>query len=65
MIEEQPSESECAHYWLVERPNGPTSRAVCKLCGVSAEFRNSIQGTGWDREGRAGKRMRPARKPSS
>jgi hypothetical protein len=32
---------ECAHYWLIDAAEGPTSHGVCKLCGVKMEFRNS------------------------
>ena len=49
-------ESQCAHHWLIDRPNGPTSPAVCKLCGEQTEFRNSIPGTGWDRDSQQRKR---------
>ena len=49
-------ESQCTHHWLIDRPNGPTSLAVCKLCGDQTEFRNSIQGTGWDRDSQQRKR---------
>jgi len=31
----------CAHYWVIESANGPTSRGVCKFCGEKREFRNS------------------------
>ena len=47
-IEEQRIESDCAHHWMIDRPNGPTSRAICKLCGESAEFTNSIIATNGD-----------------
>ena len=40
---------ECTHHWVIDQPNGPTSRGVCKLCGEHSEFRNSMPGTGWDR----------------
>ena len=53
--------SGCQHYWLIDSPNGPTSRGVCKLCGECAEFRNSLPGSGWDRESPQGKRARQAR----
>ena len=33
--------SGCAHYWVIESANGPTSRGVCKFCGEQREFRNS------------------------
>lgn len=28
------------HHWLIESPNGETSRGVCKICGATREFRN-------------------------
>ena len=56
------TEPECMHHWLIESPNGPTSEGVCKLCGQRSEFRNSVQGSGWDRESPQSKRMRQARK---
>jgi len=31
----------CRHYWLLEPPSGPVSRAICKLCGASREFSNA------------------------
>ena len=33
----------------------------CKLCGAQAEFRNSIPGSGWDRESAQSRRARQAR----
>ena len=24
---------------------------TCKICGLTQEFKNSIQGSGWDRDG--------------
>jgi len=30
----------CCHYWLVESPNGPTSKGTCKFCGAEKEFEN-------------------------
>ena len=32
---------DCAHYWVIESANGPTSRGTCKFCGEQREFRNS------------------------
>jgi hypothetical protein len=28
------------HRWLIDEPNGPTSRGVCKVCGTTKEFKN-------------------------
>lgn len=33
---------ECHHYWLIESAKGQTSHGVCKICGVTKEFYNSI-----------------------
>ena len=43
------AEEECAHFWRIESPNGPSSVGVCTKCGASEEFANSMPGTGWDR----------------
>jgi hypothetical protein len=53
---------ECQHFWLIDTPNGPTSQGVCKLCGERGEFRNSMPGSGWDRESPQSKRARQARR---
>jgi hypothetical protein len=37
-----PEESEltCTHFWVIERPLGPTSKGACKYCGAVKEFVN-------------------------
>jgi hypothetical protein len=32
----------CNHYWIIEIANGPKSRGVCRYCGASRDFLNSI-----------------------
>ena len=32
----------CRHHWRIEEAQGPTSRGVCKLCGMEREFFNTI-----------------------
>lgn len=32
----------CRHHWKIEEAQGPTSRGVCKLCGMNREFLNTI-----------------------
>jgi hypothetical protein len=32
----------CHHYWIIEVANGPTSKGVCKYCGETRDFFNSI-----------------------
>lgn len=36
----------CAHYWVIDSPDGPVSRGVCKHCGAAKEFHNSISSSG-------------------
>ena len=33
----------CAHHWLIDRPNGPLSEGVCQRCGERREFANSAE----------------------
>lgn len=40
-VPEEAPAPQCRHYWLLEFPSGPTSRAVCKLCGATREFPNA------------------------
>ena len=44
-------EADHGHHWMIESPNGPTSRGTCKVCGVIREFKNSIQITSWESDG--------------
>ena len=37
---EKRTEDGCHHYWIIELPNGPTSRGRCKYCGLEREFDN-------------------------
>jgi len=34
----------CAHHWLIESPDGPQSRGVCRRCGAVKDFYNAIPG---------------------
>ena len=31
---------DCRHHWLIDPPDGPSSDARCKHCGVERKFRN-------------------------
>ena len=55
VIEGDLTNQECVHHWVLDQPNGPTSSGRCKHCGTKEEFRNSMQGSGWDRSGQARK----------
>ena len=48
--EEASSESrpECAHHWVIEPPNGSTSRGTCLKCGAVQDFQNSVPPKGWN-----------------
>jgi len=61
--EEQAFEEEslCKHHWVIDSPNGPTSVGVCKICGEKSDFRNSMPGSGWDRENPQSRRPRQSR----
>ena len=65
MIDEAVADSDCRHYWIIEQPNGPTSNGKCKICGSVREFKNSIQGSGWDRDGRRRRAARQQQRSSS
>jgi len=42
--------AECAHHWIIETPNGPTSIGECRICRERKEFPNSLAHTGWEKE---------------
>ena len=31
----------CIHYWVLETPNGTTSKGTCKLCGTEQDYYNT------------------------
>jgi hypothetical protein len=33
---------QCHHYWIIEMANGPQSRGVCRYCGETRDFLNSM-----------------------
>lgn len=41
----------CAHHWVFESPNGPTSVGTCNRCGATKEAVNRFTVTDWDRSG--------------
>ncbi len=40
----------CCHHWLIEKPDGPTSHGICKLCHEEKDFSNSPPEYGSRRE---------------
>jgi hypothetical protein len=57
---EPPEQPTCPHHWQIPSPNGPTSIGMCKHCGETREFRNSIPGGGWEREASEARKARAA-----
>ncbi len=48
-IAEHPKvQAECYHHWIIESPNGPTSKGVCKYCGAEREFSNYWADLFWE-----------------
>jgi len=37
----------CGHQWMIDSPNGPQSKGVCRLCGAERSFQNFIEGSSW------------------
>ncbi|MFH1140799.1 MAG: hypothetical protein V1724_03815 [Chloroflexota bacterium] len=40
----------CRHYWVIDSAGGPTSKGVCRLCGVQRQFKNYLEDAPWDNE---------------
>ena len=38
----------CCHHWIIEAPQGPTSKGVCRFCGEEKEF-DSFGPDSWSR----------------
>lgn len=47
-------ESTCQHHWLIETPQGSTSRGRCKVCNEERDFRNSASDHLWEDESGSG-----------
>ena len=46
-IPEIGEESTCQHHWVIDRPAGPVSQGVCRLCDETREFQNCVEGSSW------------------
>ena len=40
LISQPKIKEECVHHWVIEPPEGPVSKGVCKICGAEREFDN-------------------------
>ena len=45
-VAERPMATGCRHHWIIETPNGPVSKGICKLCGEKRDFENIFYGQG-------------------
>jgi hypothetical protein len=43
----------CQHRWIIETPNGATSRGLCRRCGATKRFPNAADDRLWDSDGRS------------
>jgi hypothetical protein len=43
VIERPVTRSACKHHWVIEPPDGPTSKGVCKVCGEVKVFDNILE----------------------
>ena len=39
--------SSCQHVWVIDTPNGPSSKGVCTICAEEKQFQNYIEGSAW------------------
>lgn len=39
--------AECPHHWIIESPDGPTSHAECRRCGVIRDFQDFDERMVW------------------
>jgi len=40
LIKQRKLDEECIHHWIIDPPDGPVSKGVCKICGAEEEFDN-------------------------
>ena len=38
---------DCTHHWVIDSPNGPQSKGMCKVCGAEREFMNYLESSAW------------------
>ena len=50
-VEREVETRQCGHHWLIDSPGGPTSKGVCRLCGIERQFRNCLESVRWDDDG--------------
>lgn len=41
----------CLHHWIIETPQGATSRGHCKRCGMMKRFPNAAEDSIWGAAG--------------
>jgi len=53
--------TQCAHHWIIETPDGPISKGVCRHCGEERKFNNSTEflGTNWNSDPAISRSLKP------
>ncbi|MDY6893123.1 MAG: hypothetical protein SVO26_05340 [Chloroflexota bacterium] len=46
--ENDTARTDCVHHWIIESPEGPTSKGVCKYCGEERVFQNYVPYSSWE-----------------
>jgi hypothetical protein len=63
VLEKPVARSMCKHHWLIEPPDGPISKGVCKLCGEVKVFDNVLEELLSNRDSVAARDSVPAIEP--
>jgi len=54
LIEETCADT-CIHHWVIEPPEGPVSKGVCRKCGQERQFDNYMPHSVWESENARGR----------
>jgi hypothetical protein len=55
----------CVHHWRIESSSRRESQGVCKRCGATRSFSNTVEGAAWERDQAALTSAHRPRVPSS
>ena len=46
--DEEQSSKTCIHHWIIDPPEGPVSKGVCRKCGEEKDFQNYFAYSAWE-----------------
>lgn len=55
----------CKHRWIIDKPDGPSSKGVCGQCGGEKQFPNYIEGSSWGYDVSVKKLSKNSKSPAS